>query len=127
MGLICFRDATEHGFILVTSTVENRNLCWLTKRGTGEKGNDSQEKAHFPRNPFLYSPTTHFTYPYASNLKINWTPWPESASELYRPSHRCLAATFVPNLRIQGVLLVTKTDLYCHILGFLDRYPSNLK
>jgi hypothetical protein len=31
------------------------------------------------------------------NYKLNWTPWPESASELYRPSDRRLSAKLVPH------------------------------
>jgi hypothetical protein len=36
-------------------------------------------------------------------LLIKITPWPESASELYRPSNRRLSAKLVPSLRIEGV------------------------
>jgi hypothetical protein len=33
----------------------------------------------------------------------NWTPWPESASELYRPSDRLLSAKLVPTFADRGV------------------------
>jgi hypothetical protein len=37
------------------------------------------------------------------NLLVIKTPWPQSASELYRPSNRCLSAKLVPTfLRIEG-------------------------
>jgi hypothetical protein len=44
------------------------------------------------------------------------TPWPESASELYRPSDRRLSV-----LRIEGVHVVNAMDPHGHILGCLDR------
>jgi hypothetical protein len=42
----------------------------------------------------------------------NKSPWPESASELFRPSDRRLSAKLVPNF---------KADLYGRNLGFLER------
>jgi hypothetical protein len=51
---------------------------------------------------------------------INW--WPESMSELYRPSVRCLSVKLVPTLPDRGCHLVSVTDLYdSNFLGFLDR------
>jgi hypothetical protein len=45
------------------------------------------------------------------------TPWPESASEPYRLSdHRLLAPTFEDG----GCHVVSVTDPYDHIFGFLD-------
>jgi hypothetical protein len=49
------------------------------------------------------------------------TPWPESASELYRPRDRLLSAKLVPTFADMGCHVVSVTDLYCRILGFLDR------
>jgi hypothetical protein len=52
------------------------------------------------------------------------TPWPESASELYRPSDRHLSAKLVPTLWTEGWIcgyVVSVTDPYGRILGFLDR------
>jgi hypothetical protein len=49
------------------------------------------------------------------------TPWPESASELCRPSDRRLSAKLVPTLADRGCDVVSMTDPYGHILGFLDR------
>jgi hypothetical protein len=49
------------------------------------------------------------------------TPWPESASELYRPSDRCLSAKWLPTFEERGCHVVSVTDLYGRILGFLDR------
>jgi hypothetical protein len=47
------------------------------------------------------------------------TPWPQSASELYRPSDRRLSAKLVPTfLRIEGPRGVTNP--YGRILDFLD-------
>jgi hypothetical protein len=49
------------------------------------------------------------------------TPWPESAGELYRPSDRSLSAKLVPTSTARRCHVVTMTDPYGRILGFLDR------
>jgi hypothetical protein len=48
------------------------------------------------------------------------TPWPQSASELYRPSHRHLLAKLVPTFADRGCRVVSATDPHGRILGFLD-------
>jgi hypothetical protein len=48
-------------------------------------------------------------------------PWPESASELYRPSDRLLSAKLVPTFVDRGCHVVSVKDPYGRILGFLDR------
>jgi hypothetical protein len=53
--------------------------------------------------------------------KKKQTPWPESASELCRPSDHLLSAKLVPTLADRGCRVVSVTDLYGRILGFLDR------
>jgi hypothetical protein len=47
-------------------------------------------------------------------------PWPESASELYRPSDRRLSPKLLPNFADRGCHVVSVTDPYGRILGFLD-------
>jgi hypothetical protein len=54
-------------------------------------------------------------------LKKKKTPWSESASELYRPSDRRLSAKCLPTFADRGCHVVSVTDLYGRILGFLDR------
>jgi CBS-domain-containing membrane protein len=49
------------------------------------------------------------------------TPWSESASELYRPSDRRLSAKCLPTFADKGCHVVSVTDLYGRILGFIDR------
>jgi hypothetical protein len=49
------------------------------------------------------------------------TAWPESVSELYRPSDRRLLAKLVPTFANTGCHVVSVTDRYGRILGFLDR------
>jgi hypothetical protein len=49
------------------------------------------------------------------------TPWPVFAIELYRPRDRRLSAKLVPTFADKGCHMVSVTDPYCHILGFLDR------
>jgi hypothetical protein len=53
--------------------------------------------------------------------EVGMTPWPESASELYRPSYRRLSAELVPIFADKGRRVVSATDSYSFILGFLDR------
>jgi hypothetical protein len=49
------------------------------------------------------------------------TPWSESASELYRPNDRRLSAKWLPTFEDRGCHVVSVTDPYGRILGFLDR------
>jgi hypothetical protein len=49
------------------------------------------------------------------------TPWPESASELYRPSDRHSSAKLVPIFAVRGCQVVSVTDPHVRILGFLDQ------
>jgi hypothetical protein len=48
-------------------------------------------------------------------------PWPESVSELYRPSDRRLSAKLLPTFSCRGCHEVSMPDPYGRILGFLDR------
>jgi hypothetical protein len=48
-------------------------------------------------------------------------PSPESGNELYRPSGCCLLANSVPTFADRGCHVVSVTDPYGRILGFLDR------
>jgi hypothetical protein len=47
------------------------------------------------------------------------TPWPKSASELYRPSDRRLPAKLMPTFADRRWHVVSVTDPYCRIVGFL--------
>jgi hypothetical protein len=49
------------------------------------------------------------------------TPWPESASELYRPSDRRLSAKLMPTFADRGCHVVSVTNPYDRIRSFLDR------
>jgi hypothetical protein len=53
--------------------------------------------------------------------ELKKTPWSESASELYRPSDRRLSAKWLPTFADRGCHVVSMTDPYGRILGFLDR------
>jgi hypothetical protein len=48
------------------------------------------------------------------------TPWPESSSELYRPSDRRLSAKLMQTFADRGCLIFGMTDPYGRILAFLD-------
>jgi hypothetical protein len=54
-----------------------------------------------------------------TNIKKN--PWPESESEIYRPSDSRLSAKLVPNFADRKCHVVSVTDPYGRILGFLYR------
>jgi hypothetical protein len=54
------------------------------------------------------------------NKDINTT-WPESRKELYRPSDRRLSAKLVPTFVDMGCRVVSVTDPYVRILGFVER------
>jgi hypothetical protein len=54
-------------------------------------------------------------------LLFKQTPWSESESELYRLSDRRLSAKLVPSFADRGCYVVSVTDPYGRILGFLDR------
>jgi hypothetical protein len=49
------------------------------------------------------------------------TQWPESVRELYRPSDNRLSAKLVPTCADRGWHVVSVTDPFGRILGFLDR------
>jgi hypothetical protein len=49
------------------------------------------------------------------------SPLPESASELYRPSGRRLSAKLVSKFADKECYMVSVTDPYGRILGFIDR------
>jgi hypothetical protein len=49
------------------------------------------------------------------------TPWPESASKVYRPSIRRLSAELVTTFAARGYYMVGVMDPHGRILGFLDR------
>jgi hypothetical protein len=49
------------------------------------------------------------------------TPWPESASELYRTRDCCFLVKLVPSFVGRGCHVGNVMDPYGRILGFLDR------
>jgi hypothetical protein len=48
------------------------------------------------------------------------TPWPKSATELFRPSDLRLSETLMPTFAVRGCHVVNVTDTYGRILDFLD-------
>jgi hypothetical protein len=58
---------------------------------------------------------------YPINKQNKQTPWSESASELYRQSDRRLSAKWLSTFADRGCHVVSVTDPYGRILGFLDR------
>jgi hypothetical protein len=49
------------------------------------------------------------------------TPWPESARELYLPGDRSLSAKLEPTFADRECHVISVTDPYGRILGFLGR------
>jgi hypothetical protein len=56
-------------------------------------------------------------------LKLNWTSWPYSSNELYRPSDRCLSAKLVPNFAGTACCMVSATNSHGHYSGFSRPEP----
>jgi hypothetical protein len=56
-----------------------------------------------------------------NNEQNKQTPWPWSASELYRQRDRRFLAKLMTTFGDTGCRVVTATDPHCRILGFLDR------
>jgi hypothetical protein len=54
-------------------------------------------------------------------ITLEKTPWPKSASALYRPSARPLSVKLVPTFTDRGWNVVRVTNPYGRILDFLDR------
>jgi hypothetical protein len=54
------------------------------------------------------------------------TLWPEPASELYPPIDRRMSAKLLPTFVNRGCCVVSTTDPYGRILGFLDHVPEPL-
>jgi hypothetical protein len=59
--------------------------------------------------------------PFAVQMENNKTPWPESATELYRHNDSRLLAKLVATFEYGGCHVVSVTDQYGRILCFLDR------
>jgi hypothetical protein len=59
--------------------------------------------------------------PVSLSLSLSLSPWPESASELHRPSDRRLSAKLAPNFADKLCNVVSVTDPHGYILGFVDR------
>jgi hypothetical protein len=92
------------------------------RKGCGRRVSFPHVRTAFYASAFLPSASTHTharTEAYTTNDKQ--TPWSESASELYRPSDRRLSAKWLTIFADKGCHVVSVTDPYGRILGFLDR------
>jgi hypothetical protein len=69
----------------------------------------------------LYHKGAYSTFVTKLKTKLNQTPWPEFANELYRPRDRRLSAKLMPTFAYRGCHMVSMTDPYGRILDFLDR------
>jgi hypothetical protein len=87
-------------------------------------------RALLPQKHYFSASGTHFCHrlskPKGLVRSEGWvkkTPWSESENEVYRPSDRRLSAKLVPTFAVRGCHVVSLTDPYCSILGFLDLEP----
>jgi hypothetical protein len=85
---------------------ENVTTKWTTGSGDGKN--------------YSLASNSHLG-PTSKEKQNKQTPWSESASQLYRPSDRCLSAKLLPTFVDKGCHVVSMTDPYGRILGFLDR------
>jgi hypothetical protein len=129
------QQEAHHCYFIITSSIPG-SFCLLSLF--------QKNKIRLKRLPFLYL----CSHPYEllndwSNLHETWLAYhgnwahaigvlhksfsieknslPESSSELYRPGDRSLSAKLVPTFGDRGCRVVSATDPYGHILGFLDR------
>jgi hypothetical protein len=99
---------------------------WAATQGFPDVLWNSKFHSRIYRRPQLASILSHKSIPsHPISLrwitKLNYTPWSESASELYRPSDRRLSAKLVPTFAERGYHVVSVTNSYGRNLGFLDR------
>jgi CBS-domain-containing membrane protein len=101
----------------VTTMRQERIASYLP--GTNERVIKTAEKPQLRK----FEPCTH---PGASSMrhKTKKTINSVAASELYRPSDRRLSAKLVPTFADIGCHVVSVTDPYGRILGFLDRFDE---
>jgi hypothetical protein len=79
-------------------------------------------EAIFPFEMVVAFRGTVFRYvPEFIKQKQKQTPWPQSASELYRPSDRRFSAKLAPTFADRGCRVIRATDPHGRILGFLNR------
>jgi hypothetical protein len=69
----------------------------------------------------LHSPSRTEKLTRIQNIEKKEAPWPESASELYRPRDRRLSAKKVPTFADRGCHVVSVADPCGRNLGFLYR------
>jgi hypothetical protein len=82
---------------------------------------DSLKSALPLRNVPVWRRVGSWTDPRVGLCVVKKTPWSESASELYRSSDRRLSAKWLPTFEDRRCHVVSMTDPYGRILGFLDR------
>jgi hypothetical protein len=69
----------------------------------------------------MQSPKRHVSKKRQQTNQKKQPPWPEYASDLYRPRPYHLSAKLVPILADRGCYVVSTTDPHGRILGFLDQ------
>jgi hypothetical protein len=98
--------------------VWNVNLLWLLAyyRQNISEFLFNMEKCTYP----LITTVNTSSHLHKKKLWPKKIPWPESASELYRPSDRCLSAKLVPTFADRRCNVVNAKNPYSCILKFLD-------
>jgi hypothetical protein len=95
-------------------------ICWKNKKSELKQRNTV---GHFKINRLKLLYAEHNSRITCSVKLKTKTPWPETASELYRPSDCLLSAKLKPTFfyKDRGCRMVSATHPYGRILGFLDR------
>jgi CBS-domain-containing membrane protein len=79
------------------------------------------DRQRISRRYSVLKPATNVQAPQPHITGKKKTLWSESASKLYRPSDRRLSAKLMPTFADRECHVVSVTDPYGRILGFLDR------
>jgi hypothetical protein len=94
---------------------QRRRLQWKALAGTGTR--NLTRKSHQPRQLMGLLGCNKFIL----DIHVTKLNWPESASELYRPSDHRSSTKLVPNFAYRGCHVVRVTEPDGRNLGFLDR------
>jgi hypothetical protein len=122
----CLRCRRKHSqsSSLVNLTVPYSSWSHVTplESATDQCGSPTIERHETWRFPTRKETSTYRIHTaQGSGIKKKKPPWSESASELYRPSDRRLSAKWLPTFAVRGCHVVSVTDSYGRILGFIGR------
>jgi hypothetical protein len=114
-----YSNPPPHG---VRDTCRSRDSCILIQRSRADRTRTHHCDTNVSPNCMRSCTNLYATAQNTrSSLKSRQTPWPQFASELYRPSNRRLSAKLMPTLRITKIkprgllhLITLIHPNYCH-------------